>query len=356
MIGTQWRRAGLEVLAVGLPIAAVLAAPDPVGYGAISGICAALLLPLRHRWPRSCVLLCLPAMAGGLGWAAMLVAMFRLARERPHLRELAVWVLLICAVAVAPVMWNQSLMLGEWALTFGFVLLAAGAPAALGTLVALRERLAENMANLAAATEVALQAKAETARAEERARIAREIHDAVGHHVTLIAVESAALKASSRDEEVRQAAERVRGLSRQALGEMRSTLGLGTEQAEASSIEDLVARARASGLDVELSGELAADEVSGAVERAAYRVVQEALTNAAKHAPGAGVRVRLTSRADALRIVVSNDAPGEVAEPVDSGGAGLEGLSERVRTVGGHLDAGYSDEGGFELVASLPQR
>ena len=357
MIGVRWHRAVLEVLAVGLPIAAVIAAPDPFGYAVISGFCAALVLPLRHWWPRLCVLLCLPAMAGGLGWAAMLVAMFRLGRERTNLRELAGWVLLTSAAAIAPVAITESLLIGQWALTLGFVLLGAGAPAALGVLVALRARLAENMERLAAATEVALQAKAETARAEERARIAREIHDAVGHHVTLIAVESAALKTASRDEQVREAAERVRSLSRQALDEMRTTLGLGSAQAESGSIEELVERARASGVAVELTGGSVPDEVPGAIERAAYRVVQEALTNAAKHAPGAGIRVRLSSQADALRIVVSNDAPDQKrTEPVDSGGAGLTGLTERVRTVGGELAAGPSEDGGFELVASLPQR
>ncbi|MFC7343604.1 sensor histidine kinase [Saccharopolyspora griseoalba] len=357
MTGSRGRRAALEVLAVGLPMAAVIAAPDPMGYGVISGSCAALVLPLRHRWPRLCVLLCLPAMAGGLGWAAMLVAMFRLGRELLDLRELAGWVLLTCVAAIAPVAFAESLAVGQWALTLGFVLLGAGAPAALGALVALRARLAESVERLAAATEVAAQAKAETARAEERARIAREIHDAVGHHVTLIAVESAALKTTSGDEQVREAAERVRSLSRRALGEMRTTLGLGSAQADSGSIEELVEQARASGVAVELSGELVRDEVPGAVERAAYRVVQEALTNAAKHAPGAEIRVRLSDQADALRIVVSNDAPGRpTGEPVDSGGAGLSGLTERVRTVGGELTAGPSEDGGFELVASLPQR
>ncbi|MDI2029405.1 histidine kinase [Saccharopolyspora sp. TS4A08] len=360
MNGVRLRFWGLEVLAVGLPVAAVLAAPDPFGYKVISGLAAALLLPLRHRWPRLAVLLCMPAMAGGLGWAAILVAMFRVGRVHPQLRELAGWVLLTCVVAVAPVLLTQSLTPGSILLTLAFVLLSAGAPAAIGMLVALREQLADSLQRLATASEVAAQAKAEVARAEERARIAREIHDAVGHHVTLIAVESAALGATSDDPAVREAATRVRGLAKQALGEMRSTLGLGTAQADgqAQTISDLVGQARASGVDVELTGELANHEVPGAVERAAYRVVQEALTNASKHAPGAGIRVDLSNRADALRIVVTNGAPDAAREPITdlTGGAGLEGLSERIRMAGGELDAGPSEDGGFQLVAVLPQK
>lgn len=357
MNGVNWRFWGLEVLAVGLPVAAVIATPDPMGYKVLSGLAAGLLLPLRHRWPRLTVLLCMPAMAGGLGWAAILVAMFRLGRVRPKPLELAGWVLLTCVVAVAPVLITQSLTLGSILLTLAFVVLSAGAPAVLGLLVALREQLAESLRRLADAGEVVVQAKAEMAKSEERARIAREIHDAVGHHVTLIAVESAALGASSGEPAVREAATRVRGLAKQALDEMRTTLGLSsaTAEAEARTITDLVGQARASGVHVELTGELEHHEVPGAVERAAYRVVQEALTNASKHAPGAGVRVDLSNRADALRIVVTNDAPGD--EPITelTGGAGLEGLSERIRMAGGELDAGPSEDGGFRLVALLPQ-
>ena len=360
MSGINWRFWGIEALAVGLPVAAVIAMPDPFGYKVISGLAAGLLLPLRHRWPRIAVLLCMPAMAGGLGWAATLVAMFRLGRVRPKLLELAGWVLLTCVVALAPVLITQSLAVGSVLLTIAFVILSAAAPAALGMLVALREQLAESLRRLAVASEVAARAKAEMAKADERARIAREIHDAVGHHVTLIAVEAAALGASTDDPAVRETATRTRGLAKQALEEMRSTLGLGSAQAgeETTTISDLVGQARASGVDVELTGDLEHHEAPGAVERAAYRVVQEALTNASKHAPGAGIRVDLRTMADALRIVVTNDAPEDGHEPITelSGGAGLEGLSERIRMAGGELDAGPSEDGGFQLVAVLPQK
>ncbi|RRO18764.1 sensor histidine kinase [Saccharopolyspora rhizosphaerae] len=360
MSSAHWRFWGLEVLAVGLPVAAVLAVPDPFGYPVVAALVAALLLPLRHWWPRVSVLLCLPALAGGLGWAGTLVTMFRLGRVRPHPRELVGWVLLTCVVAVSPVLITQSLPAGSILLTLGFVLLSAGAPAALGMLVALREQLAASLQRLVAAGEVAAQAKAEVARAEERARIAREIHDAVGHHVTLIAVETAALGATTDDPEVRGAATRVRGLAKQALAEMRSTLGLGESGAAgaARTISDLVEQARGSGVDVELTGDLDQHAVPGAVERAAYRVVQEALTNASKHAPGAVIRVGLHTGSDAVQIVVTNDAPGSDHEPIAdlAGGAGLEGLSERVRMAGGELDAGPSEDGGFRLVAVLPQK
>ncbi len=301
----------------------------------------------------------MPALAGGLGWPATIVALFALGRAQPVIRELLGWVLLTSVVATTPVMITQSLGVGSIILTIAFVLLAAGAPMALGVLVALRQQLADSLRRLQEATDAELQAKAETARAEERARIAREIHDAVGHHVTLIAVEAAALAATTTDPGTQEVAGRLRGLAKQALDETRTTLGLGAagQQAGLNKIPDLVVGAQAAGVNVEFSTELGEPhDVPPAVERAAYRVVQEALTNASKHAPGAGIKVRLERRDGSLHIAVTNGAPDGPVVDVGSSGSGLAGLSERVRMAGGRLDAGPSEDGGFELVAVLPQR
>ncbi|MDA3650243.1 histidine kinase [Saccharopolyspora indica] len=357
MSAVRWRHLTVEALAVAIPAAAVLAAPDPFGYAVVSGLVAALLLPLRRRWPRIAVLLCLPALAGGLGWPASIVALFALGRAQPQARSLAFWTVLAAAVAVAPVLIFQSLQVGAIMLTLAYVLLAAGAPVALGALVSLRQQLAESLRRLEAATAAELEAKAETARADERARIAREIHDAVGHHVTLIAVESAALGATTADTEAKETAARLRGLAKQALDEMRATLGLGsTCRTGLDTIPELVGQARAAGVDVELSSELSDPDVPPAVERAAYRVVQEALTNASKHAPGAVIKVDLSSRAGALHIVVTNGAPQSRPVDVGSGGSGLAGLSERVRMAGGQLDATPFEDGSFQLTAVLPKQ
>ncbi|MFI0465653.1 sensor histidine kinase [Saccharopolyspora sp. 5N102] len=361
MSSGRWLRLGAEALAVGIPAAAVLAAPDPFGYAVVSGLVAAALLPLRLWLPWVSVLLCMPALAGGLGWPATVVALYALGRARPRVSTLVAGVLLAAVVAVTPVLITQSLGAGSIVLTFAFVLAAAGAPTALGMLVSLRQQLADSLRRLEAATAAELRAKDETARAEERARIAREIHDAVGHHVTLIAVESAALAATTGDPVAQETAGRLRGLAKQALDEMRATLGLGTagQQVGLDKIPDLVGRTRAAGVDVELSSQLSEPHgVPAAVERAAYRVVQEALTNASKHAPGAGIKVSLLCRGGWLHIAVSNGAPDRALPAVEAGssGSGLAGLSERVQMAGGRLDAGPSADGGFELVAVLPQQ
>lgn len=355
MSAVRWRRLTVEALVVALPAAAVLATPDPFGYAVVSGLVAAALLPLRLRWPRATVLLCTPALAGGLGWAATIVALYALGRARPQARSLVTWAGLAAAVAVTPVLLTQSLPVGPLVLTLAYVVLAAGAPVALGALVTVRQQLADSLRRLEAATAAELEARAEAARADEQARIAREIHDAVGHHVTLIAVESAALRATTSDPEAAEAAGRLRGLAKQALEEMRATLGLGsTGRAGPGTIPALVDQARATGVDVQLASELTDPDLPPAVERAAYRVVQEALTNAAKHAPGAEITIDLASEDGALHIVVTNGAPRGQAVDVGSSGAGLEGLSERVRMAGGRLDAGPSEDGGFRLTAVLP--
>ena len=355
-----WRLVLAEVLAVGLPVLAVLFSQSDSWFPTVSGLAACAVLPLRRWWPAVVLVLCLPAFVGGLGWAPGVVALFAFGKARPQLRWQIGAVLVVLVAAVSPVLIQQSLSLPSIVLTVSFVLFAAGAPVALGALVATRQQLTESLRKLQAATAAQLVAKAETARAEERARIAREIHDAVGHHVTLIAVESAALAATSEEPATQESAGRLRGLAKQALDEMRTTLGLaGARQPNSVSlraIPDLVARAREAGLDVHLHDEVnGTQDFAASVERAAYRVVQEALTNVSKHAPGATVTVRLEEGAGRLRISVVNSAGANLAVDVGTGGSGLEGLSERVQMAGGRLDAQPVADGGFELVAVLPQ-
>ncbi|WP_243794137.1 sensor histidine kinase [Saccharopolyspora gloriosae] len=365
LAGLRPRRLLLDALAVLVPVVVVLLAQNGSTWALVTGLIASAGLLLRHWSPRLALVLCLPGLAGGLGWAAAFVALFRLGQARSQSWWLVGWVSLAAITALLPVLIWQSLPLNDLALTLTFVLIAAGSPAVIGTLIATRAQLTTSMRRLQDATEAELSAKVETARAEERARIAREIHDAVGHHVTLIAVEAAAMAANSAEPDVRDSAIRVRGLAKEALGEMRSTLGLASEErdsAGARAIPELVARAQRSGVRVVLSDECSeAVQLSSGVSRAVYRVVQEALTNVSKHAPGAEVMVELTGSDDRLQVVVRNGAPtldlravpvGDAAD-VGRGGSGLAGLSERVRMLGGTLEAAPAAEG-FELRAELP--
>ncbi|QUH04316.1 sensor histidine kinase [Saccharopolyspora erythraea] len=358
--GSWWRLAVSEVLAVGLPAVAVLFSHASSWFSLVSALSACAVLPLRHRWPRLVVVLCVPAFVGGLGWAPGVVALYAFGRARPHYRWQVAALLVVLVAAVVPVLVQQSLGPAAILLTVSFVLFGAGAPVALGALVTTRHQLTDSLRQLREATEAELAAKAETARAEERARIAREIHDAVGHQVTLIAVESAALAATSEEPATQESAGRLRALAKQALDEMRTTLGLAGDRNPASAcvraIPDLVTRAGASGLDVRLDVEVDEREVfTPGVERAAFRVVQEALTNASKHAPGARVGVRVDVTGGSLRVSVVNSVADGKPVDIGSGGSGLEGLSERVQMAGGRLDAGPAADGGFELVALLPR-
>ncbi|MEW1611250.1 MULTISPECIES: histidine kinase [unclassified Streptomyces] len=206
---------------------------------------------------------------------------------------------------------------------------------------------------------------AEQARLLERARIAQDMHDVLGHDLSLIALSAGALKlAPGLDEPHRRAAQDIRGRAAAAVERLGEVIGVLREQSEGPpqgpgdfDIARLVGDAAASGLAVGLSvdGEAAAG-LPPAVERAAHRVVQEGLTNAAKHAPGAPVSVELAHTATETRVVVRNEAPEAPAGPPPGhGGRGLVGLDERVRLVGGTLDHGPRD-GGFVIAARLPHR
>lgn len=208
---------------------------------------------------------------------------------------------------------------------------------------------------------------AEQARLRERTRIAADTHDSLGHELSLIALRAGALELSptlsGRD---REDLGELRAAVADAVGHLRDTVGVLREDEDegdreggptAESVEELVDRARDSGVTVDLrrEGSPAPPGLSPLVERAVYRVVRESLTNAAKHAPGAAVRVRITHSGGRTEVRVTNSAAtaGELSARQGSGGRGLAGLRERVQVVGGSLRAAPHEQG-FEVVATMP--
>ncbi|TDO47774.1 signal transduction histidine kinase [Kribbella sp. VKM Ac-2527] len=200
------------------------------------------------------------------------------------------------------------------------------------------------------------------ARLRERSRIAEDMHDSVGHELSLIALRAAALEVDA-DLPVRhrQAATDLREAAATAtdrLGEIIGVLRDADAQAPVvpshETVADLVDRAAASGLAVRLVEDGDQSDVSPMVDRAVHRVVQESLTNASKHAPGASVVVTINRSADIVVQVVDSGAT-QTVENVPSTGSGLAGLTERVRLVGGTLTAAQRSEGGFEVVARIPR-
>ncbi|WP_232520135.1 sensor histidine kinase [Actinosynnema pretiosum] len=179
----------------------------------------------------------------------------------------------------------------------------------------------------------------------------------MGHHATLIAVEAAALSATTPDPETRAAATRLRALAKESLAEMRATLGLLNSAPTPNTHHDLptlVARATATGARITLT-DRTSTPLPPSTSRAVFRLVQESLTNATKHAPNAPIHILLAERADTLVVQVLNAPPPHpVHPPPPPGGQGLHGLSERVALLGGTLTATPTPEGGFEVRATLP--
>ncbi len=203
---------------------------------------------------------------------------------------------------------------------------------------------------------------------EERARIARELHDVVAHHLSLIAVqaETAPYRLSGVPEPVRAEFASLSGAAREALTEMRKLLGVLRSdhpaergpQPRLADLPELAAAARRAGVKVELSLPAAGGQVPPGVGVCAYRIVQEALSNAGRHAPGAAVTVTVDQDGNAVRLRVAN-GPGTPAGPSTDGqrpGHGLTGMRERVALLGGSLTAGQAPGGGFAVSAVLPLR
>src|SRR5215471_8650577 len=219
---------------------------------------------------------------------------------------------------------------------------------------------------LAAQTERAEDERARRAVLEERTRIARELHDVVAHHMSLIAVraETAPYRLDDLSESARAEFGSLSEVAREALAEMRRLLGVLRHdqpadlapQPELADLPSLVDTARQAGLAVELSVPAALDHVPSGVGVCAYRIVQESLSNASQHAPGSAVTVSVDQDSGAVLLRVAN-GPGGPADPPGNNhgpGHGLTGMRERVALLGGSLSAGPSSDGGFVVSAVLP--
>jgi signal transduction histidine kinase len=197
---------------------------------------------------------------------------------------------------------------------------------------------------------------------EERLRIARELHDSLTHSISVIQVQAGVAEhlARKRGEEVPSALLAIKEAGADAARELRATLQIlrRTEDGDSSGLsqlDSLVARARAAGLPVTVTVTGAERPLPPDVDQAAYRIVQEALTNVSRHAGLAHASVCLQYTPDALTVEVADDGAGNGARPPGPG-LGLLGMRERVSALGGRLDAGPQDGGGFRVRAELPAR
>jgi signal transduction histidine kinase len=205
---------------------------------------------------------------------------------------------------------------------------------------------------------------ADRAVAEERVRIARELHDVVAHSVSLMVVKSQALGATVRDERVSEATTGIAVLGRQAMAEMNRTLKLLRTEGDAADgrgpqpglddLDELVERARAAGIPVRVSVEGEPRPLSETLDLSAYRIVQEALTNVVKHAGRADTTVTLGYRADGLELSIVDAGEGTPAADIGAGGHGLVGMRERAALFGGTLVAGPQGDHGFAVRGVLP--
>jgi signal transduction histidine kinase len=210
----------------------------------------------------------------------------------------------------------------------------------------------------------------EAARAAERRRIAREMHDVLAHRISLLSLHAGALefRPDAPHEEIAAAAGVVRGAAHAALQELRDVIGmlreddlaeaLGPPQPTLCDLPALVEESRAAGARVDLEIDVPdAEALPSTVGRTAYRIVQEGLTNARKHAPGAAVGVRVALGDDGLEVRVASRPPvavGAAVAPPPGAGTGLIGLGERVALAGGSLTHGRDGAGDFVLRAVLP--
>ena len=313
----------------------------------------AITLPLawRRRFPLTVVLVCSialtaqalaaePAVSFG-EFLAMLLATYSVAAHCPLKRALAGALAAFAAVGVHSL---QQADAGAFEWVYGVVYF--GGAVLLGRAIRARSRRAEERIRSAAA--------------DERSRMARDLHDVISHSVGVMVVQAGAARVALATDPVaaQRSLEQVESTGRRTLDELRRLLGVlradvpeRMPQPGLAALGALVEQVRNAGLPVELELEGERRALPPGLELAAFRIVQEALTNVIKHAPGERTRVRVALEADELALEIENE--GRVNGAVGSG-YGLTGMRERAEMYGGSLEAGVAPDGRFRVLARLP--
>ncbi|MFF0189744.1 sensor histidine kinase [Streptomyces sp. NPDC005244] len=364
---------GCFLLAVGVGIAAAnTLADDPNTPHALAvadqwiGALACAAVWLRRRWPLGLAIALIPVglistTSGGAG----LVALFTLAVHRPF--RYVAWIAGV-QIALLPAYFllrpDPDL---SYLAALAVTVLLTSAVVGWGMFVRSKRQLMLSLRDRARRAETEAALRAEQAQQLAREAIAREMHDVLAHRLTLLSVHAGALefRPDAPREEVARAAGIIRESAHDALQDLREIIGVlrasdsddgGRPQPTLAALDGLVAESRSAGMKVVLDNRVAdPDAVPASVGRTAYRIAQEGLTNARKHAPGTEVTVSVRGAAgDGLTVSVVNPAPSGEVPSVPGSGQGLIGLRERASLAGGRLEHGAGDGGGFRVAAWLP--
>jgi signal transduction histidine kinase len=330
----------------------------------LAALLSVLPLLVRRRWPVQVLALVLALDLAFPGPAAFLpaalVALYTIASRRPWRVALIAAAVTAVAFALHPLLWGYSLPLSAAIAELALVAFAL----ALGRYQTTRSVYVEQLRERAGRLERERELLAQQGAAEERMRIARELHDVVAHNVSLMVVQAQALGMTAHDEqETRRGARSIADLGRTAMNEMHRTLELmrpesaEVERSPQPTLNDLgalVETARTAGISAELSVSGEPRPLASGVELSAYRIVQEALTNVLKHAGEAHTKVSVRYRDRGLELEIVDDGRGASGPAVAGRGHGLIGMRERVALFGGTLSAGPLNGRGYRVEATLP--
>ncbi|MFC8430548.1 sensor histidine kinase [Streptomyces sp. NPDC057253] len=336
------------------------------GLDPLLGALACAAVWLRRRWPVGLAVATIPlGLLSDTAGGACAIALFTLAVHRPF--RYVAWVGGI-NIALVPVTFRLRPDADvSYLLSVVFATLLISAIVGWGLLVRSKRQLMLSLRDRARRAETEARLRAEQAQRLAREAIAREMHDVLAHRLTLLSVHAGALefRPDAPREEVARAAGVIRESAHEALQDLREIIGVlraadqdegGRPQPTLVALDTLVAESREAGMKVVLDSRVTDPAaVPASVGRTAYRIAQEGLTNARKHAPGAEVTVTVSGGpGDGLVVSVHNPAPeGEVLH-VPGSGQGLIGLTERATLAGGRLEHGAQDDGGFLVTAWLP--
>jgi signal transduction histidine kinase len=300
-----------------------------------------------------------PALLGDHGWMpdialAIMALLATVAALAWHGR--AAWAIAFCLAAYLVVLWRA---LGDGSSVVALVMFSVPAFFA-GTVLRLRREAADELARRGRELEDERELFADLALRHERARIASELHDIVGHAISVMVIQAAAGQRLVDADPVRakETFAAIAESARQGKDDLQRLIELlgGAElrSPDLSLIEEVVTRAARGGLDVSCRFEGDHDGVAAPAAHVAFRVVQESLTNALRHAPGAAVRVLVTGSGRGLSVRVENDHAVQDRPRLSGTGRGLVGLRERVQDLGGQLRTGPTSGGGWLVEATLP--